>query len=80
MLRINSHTHAKIPLEFNEILTSNQTMSQRVKVESQGVQARFASYSERRPSQRELLGAAHCRPEELKGPSLVLQSIESQDD
>jgi len=29
----------------------------------------FTSYSEKRPTQRELLGAARCRPGELKGPS-----------
>jgi len=38
------------------------------------------SYSERHPTERELLGAAHCRPEEFKGPSLVLLFVGSQDD
>jgi len=56
-------------------------ISQRAKVESQGDQPRqFASYSGRRPTQRELLGAARCGPEELKGPFLLLPFIGSQDD
>jgi len=56
-------------------------ISQRVKVESQGDQPnQFRSYSEKRPTQRELLGTAHCRPELLRGPSLVPLFIGSQDD
>ena len=52
-----------------------------MKAESQRDQPRqFASYSERCPTQRELPGAAHCGPEELKGPSLVPLFIGSQDD
>jgi len=38
------------------------------------------SYSAKHPTQKELLGAAHCRPEDLKEPSLVLLFIGSQDD
>jgi len=38
------------------------------------------SYSEKCPTWREFLGAARCGPEELKGLSLVLLFIASQDD
>jgi len=56
-------------------------ISQWAKVESQGDQLRqFVSCSERRPTQRELLGTARCGPGELKGPSLVPLFIWSQDD
>jgi len=37
------------------------------------------SYSEKHSTQKKLLGAAHCGPEELKGSSLVPLSIGSQD-
>jgi len=36
----NTHTITDIPLELGEILTSNQMIPQRVKVESQGDQSR----------------------------------------
>jgi len=38
------------------------------------------SYSERHLTQRELLGEACWGPEELKGPSLILLFVGSQDD
>jgi len=38
------------------------------------------SYSEKRPTQTELLGAARCGQGELTGPSLVPLFIGSQDD
>jgi len=80
----HTHTHTKIPLKFSEILTSNQMISWQVKIESQGDQPRWcrqsSRYSEKCPTHRELLGAAYCRPEELKGPSLVSLFIGSQDD
>jgi len=65
-----THTHMKIPIEFSETLTSNWTIFQWVKAESQGDRPRWcwqsSRYSEKCPTQRELLGIAHCGPEELK--------------
>jgi len=61
-----------------------QMISQQVKAETQGDQSRewwqCSRYSEKHPTQRVLLGAARCGPEELKEPCLVLLFIGSQDD
>jgi len=38
------------------------------------------SYSEKHPTQRDLLGAARYGPEWLRGPSLVPLFVGSQDD
>jgi len=55
-------------------------ISQPAKVESQGDQPRqLASYSDRHPTQRELPGSARCGPAELKGLSLALLFLGSQD-
>jgi len=73
------HAIIKIPLEFSAMLASKQMISQWAKVDSQGDQPGLVSYSGRCPTQRQLLGAAHCRPEELKGPSSAPLFIASQD-
>jgi len=59
-------------------------ISQWAKVESQGDQPRWSRqssrYSKKHPTQRELLGTTHCRPDKLREPSLVPLFIGSQDD
>jgi len=56
-------------------------ISQWSKVESQGDHPRyFAKYAKKHPTQRESQGAACCRPEELKEPSMASLFIGSQDD
>ena len=66
-MRARAHTIINIA-QFSEILTSDQPVSQQVRVESRGDQPKeFVSYSEQRPTPRESLGTACCGPEELKG-------------